>query len=131
MPDRSRSRFFSRNKFIFRDIAKDRIDRLLSLAEEKAHTDPDLSRQYVSIAIRMGTRCRVRIPRKWKWRICKGCHALLCPGLNCTVRVRPKRQLHLVTRCLLCGRISRRVFSLNRKATRDYSAQRRNHSADL
>jgi ribonuclease P protein subunit RPR2 len=108
MSKKGRSRFFSRNKFLFRDIAKDRIKRLFSLAEQKLRTDPDLSREYVSIAIRIGTRCRVRLPTNWKWRICRGCNTLLSPGLNCTVRIRPNRQPHLVIRCLYCGRISRR-----------------------
>jgi RNase P subunit RPR2 len=114
MPSKRRSGFSFRKRFIFKNIAKERIKGLLSMAEEKAHTDPDLSSEYVSIAVRIGTKCRVRIPERWKWRICKGCNTLLCPGLNCTIRIRRKRQHHLVTRCLYCGRISRRV--LNRES---------------
>lgn len=120
MPDKRRASFFSRDRFMFKNIAKDRIKRLLSLAEEKVHTDPDLSREYVSIAVRIGIRCRVRMPERWKWRVCKGCNTLLCPGLNCTIRTRRKRQPHLVTRCLYCGRISRRT--INRKSEHDPAA---------
>jgi ribonuclease P protein subunit RPR2 len=131
MPNKGRGGFFSRNKFLFKDIAKDRIKRLLSIAEETIRTDPDLSREYVGIALRIGTRCRVRMPEQWKWRICKGCNTLLCPGLNCTVRIRPKRQPHLVTRCLYCGRISRRAVNGNPNVARVNFSQPQNHSADL
>lgn len=124
MQNKGRAGFFSRNKFLFKDIAKDRIKRLLLLAEETIHTDPDLSREYVGIAVRIGTRCRVRMPSQWKWRICKGCNTLLCPGLNCTVRIRSKRQPHLVTRCLYCRRISRRAVNGNPNV-----APRRFHTA--
>ena len=120
MPDRRHAEFLSRNRFMFKNIAKDRIRCLLSMAEEKAHTDPTLSREYVAIAIRIGTRCRVRLPEHWKWRICRRCNTLLCPGLNCTVRIRRKRQPHVVTRCLCCGKILRKTII--RKSENDKAA---------
>ncbi|WXG45334.1 MAG: ribonuclease P [Candidatus Atabeyarchaeum deiterrae] len=104
----SRSHYFRRVNLLFKDIARERIRRLLSLAENSLANDPDLAREYVDIASRIGMRCKVRLPRSWKWRICRGCNTLLYPGLNCTVRVRSRRERHLVIRCLSCGRISRR-----------------------
>lgn len=78
------------------------------MAEEMVQSSPAISREYVSLAIRIGMKCKVRMPRTWKWRICKGCNTLLAPGVNCSVRVRPGRQRHIVVHCLACGRISRR-----------------------
>lgn len=77
MTKKYRSRSSMRDRFLFKDIAKDRVKRLLSMAEETVRISPNLSREYVSLAIRIGMKCRVRLPKNWKWRICKGCNTLL------------------------------------------------------
>nr|MDO8135883.1 hypothetical protein [Candidatus Njordarchaeum guaymaensis] len=108
MRKRSRQRFSRRTRLLFKGIARERIRRLLSLADGCLYSNPELAQEYVSLAIRIGMRCKVRLPVDWKWRICKSCRTLLAPGFNCIVRIRPERQRHIAIRCLNCGRISRR-----------------------
>ena len=82
-----------------RDLARQRIERLFVLAEEEHKQHPERSDRYVEIARRMGMRMRVRIPRRLKRRICKGCRCYLSPGRT---RVRLRDGMVTVT-CLECG----------------------------
>lgn len=71
---------------------------------EQASVRPAYAKRYVALARRISSRYKVRIPDKWRRRMCKGCNALLSPGKNCTVRIRSGM---LVMRCLECKRVKR------------------------
>ncbi len=95
-----------------RRVASERIRILFDMAERMFHRDPRLSDRYVEIARRISMKTHVRIPREYRLRFCKGCGAYLVPGVNCRVRVRSRREPHLVVTCMRCGRIIR--FPLRR-----------------
>lgn len=99
-----------RSKVREREIASQRIRRLLSSADEIYKEDKDLAIAYGELARRIAMRVRIRIPMEWKWRFCKHCKKLLYPGVNMYVRTRPKRMPHLVLRCGECGGVSRRPY---------------------
>lgn len=82
-------------------IAVKRIEILL----EQAGVRPAFAKRYVALAKKMASRHKVRIPRKWKSRICKACNALLTPGKNAMVRMRSGMQ---VITCLECKAVKRR-----------------------
>jgi ribonuclease P protein subunit RPR2 len=82
-----------------RDLARQRIERLFLLAEEEHTLHPERSDRYVAIARKMGMRMRVRIPRRLKRRICKGCRCYLSPD---RMRVRLRDGVITVT-CTECG----------------------------
>jgi len=88
-------------------IAKERIDILFSLAERVFPYSPELAKRYVELALLVQQKAKVKIPRKWKRRYCKKCHAFLVPGINARVRLRQKRMPHIVVKCLECGHIMR------------------------
>ncbi|MEM0017006.1 MAG: ribonuclease P [Candidatus Korarchaeum sp.] len=99
-----------RSKAREKEIASQRIRRLLKLADEIYREDKVLAMTYGDLARRIAMRSRVRIPREWRWRFCKHCKKLLYPGINMSVRARSKRMPHLVLRCDECGRVSRRPY---------------------
>jgi ribonuclease P protein subunit RPR2 len=82
-----------------RDLARQRIERLFVLADEEHHLHPERSDRYVALARRMGMRMRVRLPRRLKRRICKGCRCYLSPD---RMRVRLRDGVVTVT-CAECG----------------------------
>ena len=88
-------------------IARERIDILFGLAFQMARDRPDLANRYVELARRIGMRCRVRIPKRWRLWVCKGCGGLLAPGVSCRVRLRQDREPHLAITCLRCGEVRR------------------------
>ncbi len=92
---------------LIKDIARQRIARLLRFADEVVSINPEIARGCVEEALAIAKRCRVRIPRSWRRRICKKCHSLLKPGVNCRVRLRKRRSPHLAITCLNCGYIAR------------------------
>jgi len=91
-----------------RDIARQRVEYLLGLARAVFSKDRELARRYAELALSIARRMRLKLPLEHKMFICKGCGSLLVPGVNCRVRIRQRREPHIVITCLECGRISRR-----------------------
>lgn len=93
-----------RSERLVKEIAKERIARLLSLAEEMAKNGDELSKRlekrYVGLARRISEHYKVKIPKELKQRICKKCNNFLVPGVNCTVRLSSSG--YLVYKCE-CG----------------------------
>ena len=71
---------------------------------EQAEIRPKFAKRYVTLARKLSSRFKVRIPTKWRRRFCKNCNAFLTPGKNCTVR---KRKNLIVIRCIECESIRR------------------------
>lgn len=90
-----------------RKIAKERIRILLRKAERAYTENTKRAQRYVEIARRIGRKSKVRMPSEWRRRICKGCNSFLQPGLSCRVRLRKRREAHVVVTCLICGRRTR------------------------
>ncbi len=84
-------------------IALRRIRTLFNLAREMIHSRPDLSQRYVDIARRIAMRVRIHLPREYRLLICRHCKGFIMPGVNCRVRVQPRREPHVVITCLNCG----------------------------
>ncbi len=104
-----------------KDLAKQRIVRLLRLADEVYPSEPELGLRYGELARRLALRTKVRIPEEWKWRYCKGCGSFLYPGINADVRTRDRRLPHLVIRCRLCGEMRRIPYLREKRARRSAS----------
>ncbi|RJS89723.1 ribonuclease P [Candidatus Bathyarchaeota archaeon] len=96
-----------------RRIALERIHILFRLADEVFPENPERAQRYIDLARRIAMRCRVKLPRELRRRICKYCKSLLRPGVNCRVRVRQRREPHIVVTCFNCGRVSR--YPIRRK----------------
>ena len=83
-----------------RRIALERIQTLFAEAEKAFKEHPERSDRYVQLALRIGMRSQMRVPRELKRRVCKHCRRFLVPGRNCTVRLHDKRVIY---RCACCG----------------------------
>jgi len=95
-------------RYIEKDIARQRIRYLLELAKTVFSKDRELAQRYVEIALNIAKRMRVKVPLTYKMFICKRCKRLLIPGINCRVRIRQRREPHIVITCLECRHIMRR-----------------------
>ena len=87
-----------------KQIALQRIHTLFRLARETIHEDPELAQRYVEIARKIAMRTRLRLPKEYRRMICKHCKSFILPGVNCRVRIQPKREPHMVVTCLNCGK---------------------------
>lgn len=85
-----------------KELALSRIYKLFKLASEtKIQSRAD---RYVSLASKISTKLKVRIPSILKRKFCKKCLTFLKPGTNS--RIRTKNRM-LITTCLKCNHISR------------------------
>jgi ribonuclease P protein subunit RPR2 len=88
---------------IIKQIAKNRVRILLEQASKVHKGRPELSSRYVETARKIAMAAKIRLPAKYKRQICKKCNSLLVVGDNCRVRIRQKREPHVVVTCLNCG----------------------------
>lgn len=86
-----------------KQIANQRIRVLFEQADALGRSNPELSSRYVASARKIAMTARVRLPWEFKRRTCKRCNALFVYGENVRVRVRQKREPHVVITCLKCG----------------------------
>jgi len=100
-------------------IALQRIHRLFRLAKNVIHEDEKLAQRYISIARRVSMASRVRIPREYRWQICKGCKKFILPGVNCRVRIQQHREPHVVITCGYCGKHTRFPMKIGEKQKDD------------
>ncbi|MEM3783526.1 MAG: ribonuclease P [Candidatus Bathyarchaeia archaeon] len=85
-------------------IAKQRIQTLFSLAIKVYHEDPGLAQRYVDVARRVAMAAKIRLPTEYKRMVCRHCKSFLLPGVCCRVRVKQRREPHVVITCLNCGK---------------------------
>jgi len=86
-----------------RQVALRRINVLFQLAKEVIHTNPRLAERYIEIARRIAMRARLHLPNDLRHLVCRHCKSLILPGVNCRVRIQPRRETHVVITCLICG----------------------------
>jgi ribonuclease P protein subunit RPR2 len=86
-------------------IAKNRIERLFSLAEKNALSGRiDLSSRYVHIARKLSMKYLVPIPPEFKRCFCKHCYFYLLPDVNSRIRIHRNR---LIIYCKNCEKYTR------------------------
>jgi len=90
---------------IVKKIAKERVEKLLELAEQRTRENNELSRKlakrYVRLARDISMHYKVGIPKEKKRIICKRCNNFLIPGINCSVRIASSNK-YVVYKCE-CG----------------------------
>ncbi len=90
-----------------KQIARERMEILFERAIQIHEEDPKLAQRYVELARRIGMKTRVRIPRKYRRLVCRGCKQFIHPGCTLRVRVKSGGVKHIAFTCLRCGRIVR------------------------
>ena len=90
-----------------KQIARQRIQILFEQAKQVCKTDPQLAMQYIKSARKIAMAAKIRLPVEFKRETCKNCNALLVQGYNCRVRIKQKREPHIVITCLNCGNQTR------------------------
>jgi len=88
-------------------IAMQRIHTLFRLANETLHEDPSLAQRYVDAARKIAMAAKIRLPTEYRRQICRYCKSFILPGVNCRVRIKQRREPHVVITCLKCGKQTR------------------------
>jgi ribonuclease P protein subunit RPR2 len=90
-----------------KQIARQRVEILFGQARKVGRTNPKLAAQYILSARRIAMAAKIRLPLEFRRQTCKECNSLFIHGVNCRVRVKQKREPHVVVTCLNCGKQTR------------------------
>ena len=87
-------------------IAMERMQILIDNAISNARTDPELSQRQASIARRISSKYKIRMPYDLRIVFCKKCKSFIAPGLNSRIRLGRTSVKSIRISCNLCGHTS-------------------------
>jgi ribonuclease P protein subunit RPR2 len=86
-----------------KQIARQRVQTLFKMAKETIKEDPSLAERYAETARKIAMSAKIRLPTESRLQICRHCKSFIMPGVNCKVRLRHRREPHIVITCQKCG----------------------------
>ena len=89
----------------------ERMQILIDSAISNARTDPELSKRQASIARRISTKYKIRMPYHLRIVFCKKCKSFIAPGLNSRIRLGRTSVKSIRISCNLCGHTYRNIIS--------------------
>ena len=92
-------------------IAMERMQILVDNAIANARTDPELSQHQASIAHRISTKYKIRMPYYLRMVSCKKCKSFIAPGINSRIRLGRTSVKAIRISCNLCGHTYRKIIS--------------------
>ena len=92
-------------------IAMERMQILIDNAISNAKTDPELSQRQASIARRISSKYKIRMPYDLRIVFCKKCKSFIAPGLNSRIRLGRTSVKSIRISCNLCGHTYRKIIS--------------------
>ena len=89
----------------------ERMQILIDNAITNARTDPELSQRQASIARRISTKYKIRMPYNLRMVFCKKCKSFIAPGINSRIRLGRASVKSIRISCNLCGHTYRKIIS--------------------
>ena len=92
-------------------IAMERMKILIDNAISNARINPELSQRQASIARRISTKYKIRMPYNLRMVFCKKCKSFIAPGINSRIRLGRASVKSIRISCNLCGHTYRKIIS--------------------
>ena len=89
----------------------ERMQILIDNAISNARADPELSQRQASIARRISTKYKIRMPYNLRMVFCKKCKSFIAPGINSRIRLGRTSVKSIRISCNLCGHTYRKIIS--------------------
>ena len=89
----------------------ERMQILIDNAISNARTDPELSQRQASIARRISSKYKIRMPYDLRMVFCKKCKLFIAPGVNSRIRLGRTSVKSIRISCNLCGHTYRKILS--------------------
>ncbi|MBN1156534.1 ribonuclease P [Candidatus Woesearchaeota archaeon] len=93
------------------ELAAKAVEKYFRAAERFFRDDKEIANNCVKEARKVAMKFKVRIPSKYKRRMCKKCLSYLVPGVNCRTRLKNK---NVITYCFNCKNVMKVGYSENR-----------------
>ncbi|MBA4447464.1 MAG: RNase P subunit [Nitrosopumilaceae archaeon] len=84
---------------------------LIDNAISNARTDPELSQRQASIARRISSKYKIRMPYDLRIVFCKKCKSFIAPGINSRIRLGRASVKSIRISCNFCGHTYRKLIS--------------------
>jgi ribonuclease P protein subunit RPR2 len=84
---------------------------LIDNAISNARKHPELSQRQASIARRISTKYKIRMPYHLRMVFCKKCKSFIAPGINSRIRLGRASVKSIRISCNLCGHTYRKIIS--------------------
>ena len=89
----------------------ERMQILIDNAISNARINPELSQRQASIARRISTKYKIRMPYNLRMIFCKKCKSFIAPGINSRIRLGRASVKSIRISCNLCGHTYRKIIS--------------------
>ena len=89
----------------------ERMQILIDNAISNARINPELSQRQASIARRISTKYKIRMPYNLRMVFCKKCKSFIAPGINFRIRLGRASVKSIRISCNLCGHTYRKIIS--------------------
>lgn len=83
---------------------KKKLIKLYKLALDVYDNNPELSRRYIFLLLRIKRKFRYPLPKELRNKFCKRCYTVWIPGKTLSIRIRRGK---IIYRCLNCGYVKR------------------------
>ncbi len=93
-----------------RDLAMQRIELLVRNALETVKSDEELAQKHATLAKKISTKFRVKLPYEIRQLYCKKCKRFIVPGMNARVRIGRTSVKAVRITCLKCGHVYRKII---------------------
>lgn len=97
-------------KHSLRKIAMERMQILIENAISNASENPELSQRQASLARRISTKHKIRMPYHLRMVFCKKCKSFIAPGINSRIRLGRASVKSIRITCNLCGHTYRKII---------------------
>ena len=94
-----------------RKIALERMQILIENAISNAKTNPELSQRQASLARKICTKYKIRMPYTLRIVFCKKCKSFISPGINSRIRLGRTNVKSIRITCNLCGHTYRKIIA--------------------
>jgi ribonuclease P protein subunit RPR2 len=92
-------------------IALERIYVLINSAISNARSNPDLAQRQASLARRISTHHRIKMPYELRINFCKKCKNFIAPGINSRIRLGRTSLKSIRITCNFCENTYRKVIA--------------------
>ena len=98
-------------KEALRQIALERMEILIQNAISNARTNLSLAQKQATIAKKISTKYRIRMPYHIRMNFCKKCKNFIAPGVNARIRIGRSSVKSIRITCGFCNHTYRKIIS--------------------
>jgi len=98
-------------KAAIRQIALERMEILVRNAISNSRNNPSLAQRQATLAKKISTKYRIRMPYHIRMNFCKKCKKFIAPGVGARIRIGRTSVKSIRITCVFCNHTYRKIIS--------------------